>query len=752
MIPDDEPTVQPPAPSEVFDDDIENEKTAKKKTTTFDIPNNNPPSEKNNTPDKGNKNPEKIPEIEVMTLKDPEITPNANDTMTQRTIEVATAAVIVNHRITTPVTLQLRPSKGSTNLNVLKAHKNIFSAMKLIDPTLKLITFQNEIIDTTDQFPSSALEYTNKFKNFHKDPKTSRVYISHKIESAIPLGEIKYGNRQQLSNIFDTLVSNNAFLNLNKFSTHKEHSIGFFTNINPKVTLRDNFRNEIQNELMWIDLDDEESAPMVHQIKDSSGKLTGKQKIIIPAFDLYSKEVGDGNGNERVTTFAYEIRTSPDNANMLKNLLCKISNEGNSKLRFIPYGIQSLSKQGTMRNIILQHNLFLQNMAIVPIVNISNAEKEQVKKLFESSLYFSGFEPTRKIAEGMYLLVTNKSVINKAQNEADNLLQKFCGQRQALPNDKIPERKKRPLIHNQVSSYAAALSQNTSQTPSQSMIYSPPSYKRPISISFTPEASFPNKPWTLPTSQFSKSPNFNPPTFQPPPSQKRKVQTENSSIVTATTTDSTNYQLTTSSWKEELEELTQESKSTMETMIKDNNLTMTTTINESVNETLKDFQTTLMKTCEEMIAKQMSIINLNMINTIKATLAEQIVTPQLIPSPQQQDTRTQPNILPYRSPTTPPNTQPSHPSPEEQLNSTILNQYMKINPKRKLSNPPDPEEVETNIEAMPHPDTIMEDQENLNQTETRTSARPSKSSTKENKKKSPVYSKQTLSRLGRARK
>ena len=89
---------------------------------------------------------------------------------------------------------------------------------------------------------------------------------------------------------------------------------------------------------MWIDLDDEESAPMVHQIKYSSGKLTGTQKIIIPAFDLYSKEVGDGNGNGKVTTFAYEIRTSLDNANMLKNLLCKISNEGNSKLRFIPYG------------------------------------------------------------------------------------------------------------------------------------------------------------------------------------------------------------------------------------------------------------------------------------------------------------------------------------------------------------------------------------------------------------------------------
>ena len=91
----------------------------------------------------------------------------------------------------------------------------------------------------------------------------------------------------------------------------------------------------------------------------------------------------------------------------------------------MPYGIQSLSKQGTMRNIILQHNIFIQHMAIVPIVNISNTEKENEKKLFESSLYFSGFEPTRKESEGMYLLVTNKSVLNKAQNEADTLLQLF---------------------------------------------------------------------------------------------------------------------------------------------------------------------------------------------------------------------------------------------------------------------------------------------------------------------------------------
>ena len=61
--------------------------------------------------------------------------------MTQRTIEIATAVVIVDHRITAPVTLQLRPFKGITNLNVLEAHKKIFPVMKIIDLTLKSITF-----------------------------------------------------------------------------------------------------------------------------------------------------------------------------------------------------------------------------------------------------------------------------------------------------------------------------------------------------------------------------------------------------------------------------------------------------------------------------------------------------------------------------------------------------------------------------------------------------------------------------------
>ena len=98
MVPDGEPTVQPPDSSEVFDDDVEKEKTAKKKTTIFDTPNNIPPSNEKTTTFNENKNKEQSPEIDIITLKDPDLPHNANNTMTQRTIEIATEVVIVNHR------------------------------------------------------------------------------------------------------------------------------------------------------------------------------------------------------------------------------------------------------------------------------------------------------------------------------------------------------------------------------------------------------------------------------------------------------------------------------------------------------------------------------------------------------------------------------------------------------------------------------------------------------------------------------
>ena len=142
----------------------------------------------------------------------------------QRTIQIATAAIIVNKLVTTHVTLEIRPNKGNSNITVALAHRNIFFAIRVKDYTLKIVTPQNDIIDTLFHFPDES-NYTKIFKKIFKCSKTSRIYISHHIELTRSIGKIKDGSNHNTLTIFDTLVNNSVFLSYDKFQSHKEHAI-----------------------------------------------------------------------------------------------------------------------------------------------------------------------------------------------------------------------------------------------------------------------------------------------------------------------------------------------------------------------------------------------------------------------------------------------------------------------------------------------------------------------------------------------
>lgn len=104
-----------------------------------------------------------------------------------------------------------------------------------------------------------------------------------------------------------------------------------------------------QDIFVWIDIEDKESKGISIEIKDSEGRPTGKQRISIPLFDLYSKEISEGQGHDSVTTIAYEIRTSPANSTMLNSLLSQISPEIILDLKFILYGLDKQTKQRILK-------------------------------------------------------------------------------------------------------------------------------------------------------------------------------------------------------------------------------------------------------------------------------------------------------------------------------------------------------------------------------------------------------------------
>lgn len=128
--------------------------------------------------------------------------------------------------------------------------------------------------------------------------------------------------------------------------------------------LRGNRRKTIQVKLMWIDLEEEESRPISHKFNNSDGIWSNKNRIVIPVFDLYIKEMRNKNETDSLPTYIYEIRITTNDIYMLKNLQCKLFYEGKPNFRNI------VIKQRTMTNVILRHNTFLQKITTVQISRI----------------------------------------------------------------------------------------------------------------------------------------------------------------------------------------------------------------------------------------------------------------------------------------------------------------------------------------------------------------------------------------------
>ena len=147
-------TPEPPPSIDNIHNDEGNKKIAQKTITVSTNPKpitklsqkKSPPQQQNSESDTRTTTP--------TTLKTPFPSNHHNNgiDITQRTIEVANAVVINNNRITAPVTFQFHLSRNSPNFSISGAHQNILEALKLLDPTLKFVTFHGTRIDTIEIF------------------------------------------------------------------------------------------------------------------------------------------------------------------------------------------------------------------------------------------------------------------------------------------------------------------------------------------------------------------------------------------------------------------------------------------------------------------------------------------------------------------------------------------------------------------------------------------------------------------------
>ena len=154
----------------------------------------------------------------------------------------------------------------------------------------------------------------------------------------------------------------------------------------------------------------------------ATGKNT-TQEIVIPAFDIHNKEFGSGTGDERITSNVYEIRTSPDNVAILKNIICKASyTDNHPAIQFIPYGIQGITNKDIYKTII-KKNALIADSSIIPIYDIEEHDLHNFKQLIETTMYIQHIESTHEsTTKGNYFLISTKIGYKKASIEAKDMI------------------------------------------------------------------------------------------------------------------------------------------------------------------------------------------------------------------------------------------------------------------------------------------------------------------------------------------
>ena len=203
-----------------------------------------------------------------------------------------------------------------------------------------------------------------------------------------------------------TLIKHNTFINYDNYKTHKEDSIGWFKYISSTVTLQKTTRIRLEEALMTVYMTKEGKKALT-----KTGEKESNEAVVIPVFDIHSKNVGNGNEAGIITTNAYEFRCRPDNSNIFKTLLARCSDDINNAFHFIPFELPQLTTIVTYRYQIKLQNNYLIAMDIIPIHGVTkNAIRYKVEEKLLKVAGISILEEAHMTElKGKLLVVTNKA-------------------------------------------------------------------------------------------------------------------------------------------------------------------------------------------------------------------------------------------------------------------------------------------------------------------------------------------------------
>ena len=198
---------------------------------------------------------------------------------------------------------------------------------------------------------------------------------------------------------------------------------------------------------------------MPNTSKEITEAPQNQNEIIISAFDIHHKTVGNGNGSNIISTTAFDIRCNPKDFSLLKTPMQRFSEDPNNNFTFIPYGILQMTNTETYRRHIIFQNNFIASMAIIPSYGVTKIS--MIGKVHEKHRQVVEITRVKKtyltLDKGKWKIVTNKACKNQVKKEVDRIHREMTLKIIVLEYNKQPYTIMKEHRNSTLVSYAAAL-------------------------------------------------------------------------------------------------------------------------------------------------------------------------------------------------------------------------------------------------------------------------------------------------------
>jgi len=208
------------------------------------------------------------------------------------------------------------------------------------EPSLVIRTSNNDkqLILATDALPTSE----KGFKQFFKVSTTVRIEQQHKSHVCIgcnvlsnrTLGNIKFNSND--GNLLAWLKKERVFIESDGLGIDRLVTIGHFLKITPELTHLANFRDNLVNQLMLIDIEADTAIALAPHLKDaqSDAMTNGDEYVtILPPFEIYRTRITHGREPTQVSTDVLGVKSVPRDAKLLGEFFARLASETSNNHR-----------------------------------------------------------------------------------------------------------------------------------------------------------------------------------------------------------------------------------------------------------------------------------------------------------------------------------------------------------------------------------------------------------------------------------